>query len=111
MFCVGFGMLGGILRRLVVAGGTTFEPPFCLSKCWEGNRVWEDNEEEEVDDDDDDDCGWSLAWETLHQTESINETAKRTAVNDLLMDFMVLVETVYLDVPCQGLVLLISLNG
>lgn len=85
LFCVGFGILGGILRRLVVAdgGSNALEP---------GRRTWEDNEEclDEDGGEDEDGGSRSLAWTTKHQTESINEKPNTNAANDLVMDFMAL---------------------
>lgn len=84
MFCVGFGVLGGILLRLAVTTGSRVD--FCPTLCQSGRESdWEDCDILETKDD-----GYALAWDIITPSERINDIASITATIDLHKEFMVL---------------------
>lgn len=86
LFCVGFGLLGGILLRLAATTGSwvDLDPSLSEGECeraCEDGDIFETKEEE----------GLVLAWDILTPSESINVMAKITAMIKLQKDFMVFV--------------------
>lgn len=85
MFCVGFGLLGGILLRLppTIAG-----PSFPWDRASEGK-----NDEDDDGDDDGEGGGWGLAMDTLSPKERMRiAMAKiRAMIEWLKKDFMALI--------------------
>lgn len=84
LFCVGFGLLGGILLRLVATAGSWVDlcSSLCRSECewdWEDCDIFETKDEEE----------WALAWDIITPYEKINVMAKITAIIELRKEFMV----------------------
>lgn len=77
LFCVGLGILGGIVRKLAATAGCLDAWGFKLSEFELKGHFSEEKEG---------DGGRTLACAiTLSQTESIKEMAKRSAVNDFMV--------------------------
>jgi len=104
LFCVGFGLLGGILLRLAATSGTVgfgllgsillrlaattgFSVDFC-SSLWtcECKREWEVCDTFETKDEE----GKTLAWDINTPYERINVMAKIAAIIELHKEFMVI---------------------